>query len=60
MRDVDEWEGYCQTPMVDKVAHERVSALLGPDGNPLMVPYARPRIGFDLTPRRPEQTREMM
>lgn len=31
--------------------HERVSALLGPDGEPLMVQYPRRAIGFDLTPR---------
>ncbi len=28
----------------------RVSALLGPDGNPLIIRRARPRIGFDLRP----------
>jgi hypothetical protein len=30
----------------------RVSELLGPDGEPLMVGYERPKLGFDLTPRR--------
>jgi len=32
--------------------HHRVSELLGPDGEPLMVPYARHKLGFDLTPRK--------
>jgi len=36
-------------------AHERVSELLGPDGNPLMVPFERPKLGFDLRPKRDTQ-----
>lgn len=43
--------GYCPHPDVDETRHERVSALLGPDGKPLMVGYARPALGFDLSPR---------
>ena len=50
MNDEQDWDGYCPVPTVDMPRHERISALLGPDGEPLMVPYARPRLGFDLTP----------
>ena len=50
MNDQQDWDGYCPVPTVDMPRHERISALLGPDGKPLMVPYARPRLGFDLTP----------
>lgn len=38
--------------MVHDRPRERVSALLGSDGEPLLVPYPRPKIGFDLTPRK--------
>lgn len=31
--------------------HHRVSELLGPDGEPLMVPFERPKLGFDLSPK---------
>lgn len=31
----------------------RVSSLLGPDGNPLIIRRKRHKIGFDLTPSRP-------
>ena len=34
----------------------RVSALLGPDGEPLLVPYPRRAIGFDLRPRAGKET----
>jgi len=44
--------GYCPDISVDESRHERVSELLGPDGKPLMVGYARPKIGFDLTRRK--------
>lgn len=37
--------------MVDMPRHERVSALLGPDGEPLRVPYPRFALGFDLRKR---------
>lgn len=37
-------------------AHHRVSELLGPDGEPLIVPYERPSLGFDLRPR-PHRTK---
>lgn len=47
----DDWEGRCPEPMVDVPAHYRLSALLGPDGEPLKVGYARPKLGFDLTPK---------
>ena len=47
----DEYQGYCGGVEVDHAPAHRVSALLGPDGEPLKVGYARPRIGFDLTPR---------
>lgn len=41
----------CPVPEVFSTPAHRVSALLGPDGEPLLVPFPRPRIGFDLTPR---------
>jgi len=47
----DEWQGYCGSVEVDHSPAYRVSELLGPDGEPLKVGYARPRVGFDLTPR---------
>jgi hypothetical protein len=37
---------------VSEPIRARVSAILGPDGEPLMVGYGRPKLGFDLTPRR--------
>lgn len=43
--------GYCPQPEVWHEPAERVSAVLGPDGEPLRVGYERRRIGFDLTPR---------
>lgn len=43
--------GVCPEPQVSHSPAERISELLGPDGEPLRVPYERPRIGFDLTPR---------
>lgn len=30
----------------------RVSQLLGPDGEPLLVGYERPKVGFDLSPKK--------
>ena len=41
----------CPEPQVWYTPAERVSELLGPDGEPLLVPYPRRRIGFDLTPK---------
>lgn len=41
----------CPVPQLWHIPSERVSAVLGPDGEPLRVGYKRPRIGFDLTPR---------
>lgn len=46
-----EQDGFCPGVTVDAPRHERISAILGPDGEPLKVGYARPRLGFDLTPR---------
>ena len=43
--------GECPQPDVWRSESRRVSALLGPDGEPLMVPFERPAIGFDLRPR---------
>ena len=43
--------GSCPDVQVESSNHQRVSAVLGPDGNPLMVGYSRPKLGFDLTPR---------
>lgn len=53
----DAWdqEGYCPFPQVDYAPRVRISALLGPDGEPLMVPYERPAVGFDLRPKRKRQ-----
>ena len=51
-RSLDEsWSGYCADVTVYAPDHTRISALLGPDGEPLRVPYARPKLGFDLTPK---------
>lgn len=44
--------GECPSPQVWQMPSERVSELLGPDGEPLMVAYPRPRMGFDLTPKK--------
>lgn len=43
--------GQCPEPQLWHVPAERISELLGPDGEPLKVPYERPRIGFVLKPR---------
>lgn len=48
----DEWDGFCSGRDVEASAPYRISALLGPDGEPLRVGIERPRLGFDLTPRR--------
>ncbi len=45
-------QGYCSDVEIDHGAAVRVSALLGPDGNPLLVPFERPALGFDLRPRK--------
>ena len=45
-------EGQCVAPSVFCTPAERVSALLGPDGEPLRVGFERPRIGFDLRPKK--------
>ena len=39
------------SPMTFDRPSERVSALLGPDGEPLLVGIPRVRLGFDLTRR---------
>jgi len=44
-----EWDGYCGGHEIEGGSHYRISALLGPDGEPLRVGYERPRMGFDLT-----------
>ena len=43
--------GECPQPQLWHSPAERISELLGPDGEPLKVPFGRPRIGFDLTPK---------
>lgn len=48
----DEWTGFCANPEVEARLNYRISALLGPDGEPLRVGIERPKLGFDLTPRR--------
>lgn len=45
-------DGVVTNPDVWGSEHYRVSSLLGPDGYPLKVGYERPRLGFDLTPRK--------
>lgn len=45
----DKWEGFCAGKEVETAHPYRISALLGPDGEPLRVPFPRNRIGFDLT-----------
>jgi len=45
-----ELEGYCAEVSVERPQAARVSNLLGPDGEPLMIGYDRPKLGFDLTP----------
>ena len=47
----NEWSGYCGGLEVDHSPAYRLSELLGPDGDPLKVGYARPRVGFNLTPK---------
>lgn len=41
----------CPQPQLWHRPSERISELLGPDGEPLTVQYPRNRIGFDLTPK---------
>ena len=50
--DVLDSPGFTPDPEVWSAPHERVSELLGPDGEPLRVAYPRPKLGFDLTPKR--------
>ncbi|ULB09127.1 hypothetical protein ORIO_04190 [Cereibacter azotoformans] len=51
--DVNYWTfGNTPAPMVWMAPAERVSALLGPDGEPLRVGFERPKMGFDLSPRK--------
>ena len=50
--------GDCPAPDVFDSPHDRISDLLGPDGEPLRVPYARPRLGFDLTPTAQQETNQ--
>lgn len=47
-QDMDQW-GQTRGAEVHENGH-RLSALLGPDGTPLV--YPKQRLGFDLTPRR--------
>lgn len=48
-------DGWCAHVDIHDRPAERVSALLGPDGEPLLVPYPRPMLGFDLRPRNARQ-----
>lgn len=45
----------CPQPDVWHRPSERVSELLGPDGEHLHVPYHRNSIGFDLTPKQKQE-----
>jgi hypothetical protein len=38
------------SPQLHGAENFRISALLGPDGNPLRVGFERPKLGFDLSP----------
>lgn len=49
--DEDIPQGRMEPVTVFTPSHERVSELLGPDGEPLMVQYERPALGFDLRPK---------
>lgn len=44
----DKWDGYCGGYDIHDAPRYRVSELLGPDGEPLMVGIERPKMGFDL------------
>lgn len=44
-------DGACIAPQVWHQPAERVSAVLGPDGEPIKVGYERPQIGFGLPHR---------
>jgi hypothetical protein len=43
------WDGQCGGWDIETSHPFRVSALLGPDGEPLRVPLPRNKIGFDLS-----------
>lgn len=49
--DILDNKGQCPRPDVWFSPAERLSIVLGPDGEPLQVGYQRPRMGFDLRPR---------
>lgn len=44
-------EGWCAAVEVEDRPKWRVSSLLGPDGEPLMLAYERHPFGFDLRPK---------
>ena len=44
-----DWGGQCAGYDIETPHPFRVSAILGPDGEPLRVPLPRNKIGFDLT-----------
>lgn len=52
--DLDDGYDYQDTPeiTVHDRPSERISALLGPDGEPLLVPIPRRAVGFDLRAKR--------
>ncbi len=54
--DDDVPHGQIETVTVFTSPHERISDLLGPDGEPLLVPYERPALGFDLRPKNGKAT----
>jgi len=49
---LDDDDGWTANPEVFVSPSHRISSLLGPDGEPLLVSYPRPKLGFDLTPKR--------
>lgn len=42
--------GECPEPDFWETTKERISSLLGPDGEPLIILLDRPKLGFDLRP----------
>ncbi len=49
---MDPYKGGGSTqPMMEYRPKERISKLLGPDGEPLLVPIQRIAVGFDLRPK---------
>lgn len=49
---LDHSKGASPVPLVHESGEAtRISAVLGPDGEPLRVGFERPKLGFDLRPK---------